>query len=312
MNKYTIGSTYRKVSIDTATEMIPQHPAFKAFPGEKYSFLEREGNVSFFHVTNAVETGVITEQDKVILSLVATFGSACMTTKALKELLTMMGISFSANTLESSLTRLHRYHLVNFSRFYFENCKPANLRIITLTNYGSRLARSLGIYHSFNPLAAAAAEPYEAKSRAQTTHLICNYLKNRIVDEFEVRPVIVVDPTNHKIVRPAASMRILGEKLYFEVPRRHEGWLENLLDKLRRYMLVFEGQPSPTVVINGEDEKMNREIAAYLRRHAIPLEILYTDDLAMFGEKFNRSIYDFGDDGNKQCYELVLQDPSAA
>lgn len=312
MNKYTLGETYRKACIDTATELVPQNPAFKTFPGEKHCFDEREGHISFFSVMKAIESGVLTELDKSMLSLVATFGSACMTSKVLKELLTMMGVSYSANSFDSALKRLHKHQLVNFSRFLLENREPANTRIITLTNYGSQLAKSFGVYHRFNSFATASAEAHTVKSRAQTAHLISNYLKNRIADGFEVRPVIVVDAENSKIVRPAASIKVLDEKIYFEVPRRHEGWLEDLLDKVHRYELVFDGKPAPTVIINGEDEGMNREIAASIAKLNLPMEILYTDDLAMFGPKFRWSIYGFADDGTKQCYELLAQEDAVA
>jgi hypothetical protein len=93
--------------------------------------------------------------------------------------------------------------------------------------------------------------------------------------------------------------------MYFEVPRRREGWLEDLSDKLKRYELVFEGKDIPTVIINGEDEEMNREISRMVAENNYNFEILYTDDLSMFGEKFRYSIYGILSDGTKQCYEFV-------
>ena len=311
MNTYTMGETYRKNTINVAAEMIPQNAAFKSFPGEKHFFEEREGKVTFYQVTSALESGFLTELDKNIICLIATFGSACVTSKMLKEMLLMMDVKFSDNMFESSIKRLRRFHLINFSHFAIDGREPAKMRIITLANYGSQLAKSLGIVHRFNAIATASAEAYAVKSRAQTAQLISNYLKNRVADSFSVRPVIVVNPDIGAIIRPAATITIQGEQLFFEVPRRRDGWLEDLEDKLNRYLLVFEGKTLPTVVINGEDEAMNREVAEMIRARGFEFELLYTDDLAMFGPKFRYSLYGFAEDGTKLCYSMNIEDAAA-
>lgn len=304
MTNLTVGETYRKNSIDVNAEMIPQNGVFKSFPGEKHYFEEREGKVSYYQVACAIESGLLTELDKTIISLIATFGSACVTSKVLKELLTMMNVQCSDNVFNSSVKRLRKFHLINFSHFAVEGKEPAKLRIITLANYGSQLAKSMGIVHRFNAIATASAEAYSIKSRAQTAQLISNYLKNQVADEFSVRPVIAVNPNQGAIIRPAAIITIQGEKLFFEVPRRREGWIEDLEDKLERYLLVFDGKELPTIVINSEDEEMNQEAAQMILSKNFGFEVLYTDDLAMFGAKFKYSLYGFDADGNKQCYAM--------
>lgn len=311
MNTYTMGETYRKNTINVDSEMIPQKVAFKSFPGEKHYFEEREEKVSYYQVTSALESGFLTELDKTIICLIATFGSACVTSKMLKEMLTMMDVQFSDNMFESSMKRLHKFHLINFSRFVVDGREPAKMRIITLANYGSQLAKNLGVIHRFNAIATASAEPYAVKSRVQTAQLISNYLKNKVVEAFAVRPIIVVNPDMGAIIRPAATITVQGEQLFFEVPRRRDGWLEDLEDKLNRYLLVFEGKPLPTVVINGEDEDMNREVAGMIRAKGFEFEILYTDDLAMFGPKFKYSLYGFDEDGTKQCYFMSVSEIAA-
>lgn len=147
--------------------------------------------------------------------------------------------------------------------------------------------------------------PAIAKSRCQTTQLIMNYLKNIPVDSFKVRPVIVKNPDEGAIVRPAASILVNGEFIDFEVPRRSEDWLENIADKLNRYKLCFEENALPAIVINGEDEDMNREIHEFLKSKGIDMDILYTDDLAMFGPNFKYSLYTFAEDGNKLHFEFI-------
>lgn len=305
MTNYTMGSAYDRSRFDVKKEIVPSNAFFKAFDNEVLVYEEREKNASFYQITRALEQGQITCLDKTIISIVATFGSCCITKRALTELLTLLGVDYNANRLESSVTRLHRFQLVNIAHFKKEDEEPAPARIIILTNYGSQLAKSLGIIHRFNPINTAAMTTAIAKSRCQTTQLIVNYLKNVSIDSFKVRPVIVKDPDEGAIVRPAASIIMNGEFIDFEVPRRSEDWLENLADKLNRYKLCFEEKDLPAIVINGEDEEMNREIYEYLKDKGVGFDILYTDDLAMFGVNFKYSLYTFNEDGVKQHFEFV-------
>ncbi len=311
MNKYTTGSTYNKDYIDTSCEIIPKHAAFKAMPDEKYIFEKREGYVNYYHITMALEEGSITELDRTIVSLVAVFGSCCCTSKIIREMLLLMNINISDNMFKSSLKRLHRYQLINFGRFQTQDGLISNFKIITLTSFGSKLANSLGVNHRFNSVAVASAPAYTVKARAETAQLVCNYLKNIGIDYFKVRPVIVVNADFGKIVRPSLMLSISGETLSFEVVRRHEGWKEDLSDKLQRYVSVFSEDSFPTIVINGEDEEMNLEISSMLKETGFDKEVLYTDDLATFGQMFKYSLYQFDENGNKQCF-MILQDENIA
>lgn len=305
MTNYTLGSAYDRSRFDVNKEIVPANPFFKAYDNESLVYEEREKNSSFYHITRALEQGLITQLDKTVIGVVATFGSCCVTTRALSELLTMLGVDYNTKRLESSILRLHRYQLINIVHFKKEDEAPAPARIIVLTNYGSQLAKSLGVIHRFNPINTAAMTPAIAKSRCQTTQLIVNYLKNMAIDSFKVRPVIVKNPDEGAIVRPAASIIVNGEFMDFEVPRRCEDWLENIADKLKRYKLCFEEKEMPAIVINGEDEEMNREIHDYLKANGLKFDVLYTDDLAMFGPNFKYSLYSFGEDGEKMYFEFV-------
>lgn len=304
-NIYTLGATYRKGAIDVHSEVIPQHAAFRSYEDETHFFEEREGKVSSFRVSQAIEEGVFDEFDRTVLGIIATFGVACVTTRVLKEMLTLMGLEFGEKDLEKSLKRLDRYHMIRFSRFAVEGKPPCNARIITLALYGSKYAKSIGVGHRFNSMETAAADAAWMKGKAETAHLICNYLKNHNVDRFAVRPVIVIDAERGAIVRPSASVTVQGTDLYFEVVRKREGWLENLCNKLMRYELVFEGE-TPAVIINGEDEAMNREISAMVAENRFKLDIMYTEDLLMYGDSFKRSLYDFAPDGSKRYYEISV------
>lgn len=311
MTNFNLGSTYRKGNINTATELIPQNCIFKSIPNETHVFEERERNISVYQVTSALENGIITDFDKTVISLIAVFGSGAITSKSISELLTLMGIEVSRNVLESSLKKLHRYHLINFSRFGLPDGRQSHTRIITLMKYGSQLAKNLGVVHRFNPIATASAEPYAIKSRAETTQLICNWLKNLPVESFAVRPVKVMNADMGAIIRPAATIEIWGETLFFEVPRRHDGCLEDLIGKLHRYELVFGKDLLPTIVINGEDAAMNLEISKAIRKENIRTDFLFTDDLAMFGPGFGSCLYTFDGSDNILRYNIIKEEREA-
>lgn len=294
-NKFTKGATYRVGHIDTTAELIPQTSSFKARPNEQHIFEPKPNTATIDQVWEALEQGQLTDLDKTLISIIAVFASATCTTRALSEMLILQGTSASKNVIESSIKRLHRYNLINLSRFQNENGTQPSLRIITLTIFGSQLVEKLEVPHRFNPKATASAEPHQVKSRTETTHLICNWLKQLPVESFEVRPVIVINPKDDAIIRPAATITLWGEKLFFEVPRRHEGWLEDITDKLHRYTKVFAGKPLPTVIINGEDIRMNHEIYEALNNSGYPGEVLFTEDTAMFGTAFRTCLYTFNE-----------------
>lgn len=305
MTNLNLGTTYRVRRIDTKNEIIPKTQLFKAFAGDRHIFEPCTRKVPMFEVTQALETGIITDFDKTVLSLIAVFGSSFLTTKTLREMLVMSGSTFTDHVFESCIKRLNRYHLIAVSHFALEGQSPIPTKIISLTSYGSSVAKALGVTHRFNGFANSSAEPHIVKSRAEASQLVCNYLKNTTVEKFFIRPVIVVNADAGAIVRPAASVIICGEQLCFEVPRRHDGWLEDLVDKLERYMLVFAERTMPTVVINGEDEEMNLEIHKAISDKITGMDILYTDDLSTFGPRFKYSLYTFVD-GERKCFEMTV------
>ena len=305
MANYTQGSVYDKNRFDVKKEIVPSNPFFKALEKEEMVYEEREKPISFYHITSALERGEISDLDKVIISLIATFGSCCMTKRSLTELLTLLGVDYNSNRIVSIIARLHRLHLINIAHFKKAGEPQATTQIIILTNHGSQLAKSFGIVHRFNAINMASMTVATAKARCQTTQLIVNFLKNIDLDCFKVRPVIVKNPDEGAIVRPAASIAIRGEYINIEVPRREDEWMENLMEKLNRYKLVFPPQEMPSVIINGEDEEMNREIFIRLRSSNNDMEIMFTDDLATFGVNFRYSLYSFAEDGSKLHFEFV-------
>ncbi len=273
---YSDANNYRTRKYNITTEEIPANVVFKTYPGETHVFEDRDKDISYYCIIKALETGNITELDKKAVCIIAKFSAGCLTTKQLRELLFMIGAEFSEKVFESSVARLHRYQLVNFSRFKSPDYdKQSNFRVLTLTEYGSRLAKALSVNHRYNGIALAAAMPHEVKSRCATAQLVVQFLKHfPAVDEYHIRPVVVVNPDNHAIVRPAASLKIDGEWLNIESPRRVDGYLENLIDT--RCMMInciltiagdklFGEENNPMRGIDSLHEKMAGEIRQKLQ-----------------------------------------------
>jgi len=149
--------------------------------------------------------------------------------------------------------------------------------------------------------------PYEIKSRCACSQLVIQFLKHfSKVDEYQIRPVLVVDPDNHAIVRPAASLKIDGEWLNIEAPRRSDGYLDNLADKLDRYGLCFADKNPPTILICAEDDDMACEINSVVRERNCDFDIYYTTDLALFGRNFSKCIFQFDSNCLKKRYKLAV------
>lgn len=314
MNTYNfnLGTAYRAVRMDPALDPVPTNPAFKSMEGEIF-FFEPQSRMTYERVMYNIQQGYITPFDLKVLALIATFGSACMTNRSLKTLLVLNGEELGSqdHRLKYSLNRLSRNYLVSFGHFKAPNVPNATMfRVICLTGFGSRVAKSMGIVHRFNPLEVLDAPT--AKCRSQISMVIANFIKNLPdgIDSFEVRPLLLAkEAAPDGIVRPSAKLRMFGEDVYVEVLRSgFPDHLTFLADKLRRYMLVLGEAPS--LIINGEDEAMNRAIYEYLRDHGedhgFPLSgILFTDDLAQFGPGFATCLYSFDESGNKVCFEFT-------
>ncbi len=305
---YSDANNYRFRRFDIEAEDIPMEAAFKTYSDERHIFEKREKDVSYYSIVKAIETGVITELDKQAVCILAKFSAGCLTTKQLRELLFMIGADFTQNMFESCVKRLHRFQLVNFSRLKStEYVKPANFRVLTLTQYGSRLAKSLSVTHRYNGIALAAATPHEVKSRCAAAQLVVQFLKYfDAIDEYYIRPVLVVDADNSAIVRPAASFKINDEWINVEVPRRFDGYLDDLIDKLNRYELCFADKNPPTILICCEDDDMADEINGKIGLRKYNINVYYTTDLSLFGKKFLQGLYQYDINGTKRRFRLAV------
>jgi hypothetical protein len=175
------------------------------------------------------------------------------------------------------------------------------------------MVKSLGTPHRFHALDVLDAPTM--KNRSQTTMMITQFLLHLRdhISDFSIRPVLVRKEIHpDAIVRPAAIIRLMSENFCIEVPRSGmRDYLSFYTDKLRRYALVF-GEQQPRLIFCGEDEEFNRNLYRHLtlhsKEHGFALSnILFTHDVAQFGERFNTCLYTFAEDGSKITFKLPCQ-----
>jgi hypothetical protein len=308
-NKFNNAETYRTAPFNTAREFVPRYSAFASQPNEIF-FMEPYARVPYEKVLQNYQNGEMSEFDIKVLSLIATFACAGMTTKALQILLSMMGedVYSDQTRLSTALYHLAKNGLISWGRFKsLDRPAAALFRMIRLTYNGYKFGKLLGIVTRFNPVEVLDAA--NAKTRLQLTTLVTQFLKHLPydVEEFDIRPMYskrMEDPD--AVVRPYARIRVFGEDMFVEIVRSGtEDYLVWLTDKLRRYTRVFEQLPN--LLINGESEEHNRLIHAYLTEHCaehgFPLDNMhYTHDLALFGNAFRSCLYVFGENGDKICF----------
>lgn len=300
---YTLASTYRNHSLHFESETIPE-TSFRSCPGEEHVYEEHAWKASQYQIEEAFTNGTITALDKQALAVMGKFASGYLTTKQLRELLTMAGVLFSEAMYQSSLFRLHRYGLINFSY-----CKSPQFvrtfRILSLTQYGSRAAKNLSGNHRYNGVAMATAQVCDVKSALAAAQVVVQFLKHfPALTEFHMRPVL--NPDEGKIVRPAANLKLEDEYIHIETPRRATvNYLEDIKDKFHRYGLCFEGKTPPNIIICGEDEEMNREIFACLQEMKTDSTLFFTTDLDLFGKRFPYALYQFDENGEKKQFRIA-------
>ena len=254
---------------------------------------------------DALNMDIITELDKQVLSLVGTFSNVCITTKILSELLVLMGYTPNDKiraTVDKSVHRLFSYGLLN--SFHFKALdvdKMCATRILTITPNGFRLLKTWGVTgFYYNAIDIAGRSVAEHKKLCSTAQTVACWLKHMPCVCFNFRKTIkdYVENDKEAIVRPSATI-VAGnteksETIYVETVRRTENNAEDLLQKLRRYNLVFSYMKAiPALVVVGEDELHTRELFSYLVSHNANIDnLVFTHDLAIAGD-FWSAFYTF-------------------
>jgi hypothetical protein len=299
-------SYYQKGAIDTSKEVLPVHSLLAINPKDERHFELKDDVVNFNMLMHNIETGNITQLDKTIVCIVAF--SEYSTTKQISELLTLMGINFSENMLNSSIKRLHKNTLILISRI-----ADANVKIVSLDKNGSEIAKRLDVPHTWNAFQRV-DEPWKVK-----TILCCNQLRNAYLKSnlpikwFKVREKLSV---NDITIRPSFATQISGTILLFEVVRQREGWKDIFMEKVSRYAEVLQNFEDNSwhvngglrLVVNGENFQHNYEIYKALEEvnSEILPSVLFTEDLLQFGERFKKSLYTISEDGTAEYLQFNM------
>lgn len=295
INSSHLASDYDRSRFNVNTETVPVNPVFRLRPGESH-FFENTGH------------GIFNDVDKAILSQLAVFSSGFCTSRTIKERLIMQGYTFSDKSIENAIKRLFKHELINISKIKNENGEIAQTaQFYSLTQFGSQIVSFLGIKHPYNANAINNATIDDVKKFAQGAQLLTNFQKNLPLTSFAYRPVILTNPKMGGIVRPTLTVDIWGETLYIEVLRRNDGWFEHIVDKFRRYECTLRNTQI-TIVLCCEDEDMSRETAQRLASVRLPMDIIYTHDVASFGTNFKRSLYTYDADLNPIPLEFIDPD----
>lgn len=289
-------------------ETIPANPIFSCQPDEQCSYPPIEG-LPFPTMLHNLDVGNITLLDKKIISLVAVY--QFMTTVQISDFLTLLGVPFTSTRLKSSLDRLQKNQLLSVMRF--ENAvtkEVAGFKVFTLHKNGSELAKQMNVQHSYSPYSRGMLAS-DVKRILETNQVCSIFLKSSLkIDWFKRGEVISSKQCKDAVVRPSLAVCVDGEVLLFEVVRKGEFWKTNLENKLMRYMKLFENwaenawglQELPALVINGESQEHNAEIAEMAKE--LGMQLLFTEDLKLCGASFYQSLYEFAADGTPEYFRF--------
>lgn len=308
-NPYTDHKCYTG-AYDINNEAIPAVSCFATHPGE-LSLYQEVDTFPYPTVINNVVNNNITPMDKKVISLIASYGY--MTSKQIKECLSLLGVTFSDNTIKSSLDRLRKNQIVRVCKFGTDEQHTAAFMAYSLNKNGSEIAKVLGIPHTFAPMQPAVM-PSEIKRVLATNQVMLAYIKSSLNVEWMRRgQVITAKDDKSAVVRPSLAVGFSGDAFLIEVVRKGNFWENYLRDKLQRYKLVVEGWSSnswklsenPVIVIVGEDTEHNTAIAKIAEE--VNLDVYYTEDVLNCGSNFYHSLYQFNEK-SKQEFFCLSQD----
>lgn len=315
---YTDGSLYfnrRPIRQQEVSEnAVPSYPIFAMAKGEETIVYDvrKFSHLSQQRLIDGLNSGIITNEDKIILSLIATFSAVAITTKMVTELLTLMGNTSDdlRKKVDSSVHRLWRYALVDFYHYKdIESEKQCFTRMIALTPTGFRVVKSMGLQTFFyNAIEFSSRTVAEHKRNAAGAQCLVAWIQHFPLQSFSLRRnVNFLDENKEAIVRPTVTI-VAGEgdrteTLYLEAVRRNAGYEVELLNKMRRYELVSyymeqAHNDKPTIIIVAEDQEHSRDIFEYLTAGGIKAEeLVFTHDLKVASDQFYTAFYCYNEGG---------------
>lgn len=295
--------------VDLRTEAIPQSRSFSCFKNERCVFFNPPTTVSFPDVIKALQNNQITDLDKTVVCLVATYGY--ITNRQLNDFLRLIGKEFSDNQLKSCVERLQKHQMIASFKFGYNENSTANFYVHTLLKNGSELAKTLGITHTFSPFNVG-QYPWKIKQTLAINQLQLAFLKSGLdIGWIKRGDVVSVSGCKEGVVRPSLAVKSNSDVILFELVRCGEFWEQRLTEKLSRYKLVLEGWSGNnwnvtqdcSLVICGESIEQNRRISEIAAE--VGIHVLFTEDILLCGKNFYKSIYDLEDPDTPAYYEYT-------
>lgn len=257
-----------------------------------------------------VENTALEELHLFILRIVGTFG--WISTRHIIDLVALHG-SFAEcdkKIVHSAINRLLHHHLLACFRFERSDHRNSNQlpsihRFITLTAMGKHKLGQMGIL-TYSTSADVPTETLKIQKKVIASAFVVQWMKraNSLFSIFYIQRMLFSPSTK---VRPLLSMGIPGGyRLYFEAVRRTPDGLNDIVNKLQRYLRIFaetsdkplEGQ----IGLVCEDEAHARAVNHTLRENGIPMDgIVFSHDDKLFlpepESEPDHAFYVFDDEG---------------
>lgn len=264
-------------------------------------------NTTFSAIQKSIKAGHLNKQHFSILKAINLF--IFCTTKQIMSWLYCNGElpeGFSQNKLNIRLDTMLRLGLVD--RIRFKSSEGEGIyRVYFLNKNGERLLTGyLGTKRTSYQEALLATPVFEIKRYLATNQIILAFKeKFEFLESFSIRKLLWAD--NHPPVRPSVLMSFSNGNLLVETRRRYSGWKEDLVEKMKRYSLLFENHQKRILpdsaqfllkkqmylLVVCEDMEHALEIRNLLWGHTIYPYLFYTFDLLIFQKDVNFSIFRF-------------------
>ncbi|MCM1133837.1 MAG: hypothetical protein NC340_10255 [Ruminococcus flavefaciens] len=306
---------------DLSGEIVPQTANFSSYPHESVTF-ELDGVIKYPANLNSLMQYPLSELAKHVLCVIATY--EVVTTKMVTECLNLMGIRTDSDHVLKATERLRKTGLIHSFRFVSQEGRQSNYITYRLSKpAGESTAHTLGV--SVVQLESySITEPANLiKLKLAVNQIIFAYIKHcgKAVAGFEKSKRIYSEAdesAERKALRPSLVLTFSDDtSIMYEAVRRDSDctdfWKNRLKDKLERYLFLFNNWANnnwkmgekPLLVMCCESVEHSVEVKAVAEK--VGIDVLFTHDLLMFGENFEKHIYSLDENNNPEYYRIQIE-----
>lgn len=310
MANYTVYADPRAVTgiIDLMKETVPVKSWFETYPNELCLYQQETEPLPLPAVISHVESNRITPLDKHIIGFVT--AHTFVTTKQLRDCLTLWGIPHSEETVKNSVERLAKHQILRLNRFGIDEMHCSNYYACSLNKNGAEIAKSLNIPCSFTPFQCVML-PADVKRILARNQAWLSFLKSGLPLDFIRRgEIITAKEEKTAVVRPTIALSLNHEPMFLEIVRKGNFWEAVLLDKLTRYKALLDNywdsnswklDSKPVLILNGENEAHNRRILEIASGIGLT-DLFFTEDVRLCGSQFYHAFYQFTDNDERTFF----------